>query len=85
MTSISVSDLENRIRELVLQVQEKGETVEIVDQGKVIARIVPEPVSAPEVGPQSRQWTELDELIADIRPLLPASVDAVEAIRDVRR
>lgn len=88
MTSIDANDLGRRITDLVRQVRENGEIVEIVDRGEVIARIVPGNIShigVDEGLPHSRQLAELDRLIADIRPYLPDNVDAVEAIRDIRR
>lgn len=76
----------------LLRMVEEGESFEIVDQGKIIALFEP---------PQSREqaneedddeendgvpaWEELKRIAKELDPYWPEDVDAVEAVRDVRR
>lgn len=85
MKTLGVKDLAKRIDE-ILRMVEQGETVEIVDKGKVVARMVP-----PEEK-QRRDQKEIDAFIAamdrienEVSKHITGPVDAVEMIRDIRR
>ena len=86
MKTLRANELVEHINEILRMVKEEGETIEVTDQGKVIARVVP--ASEPEQ-PVKRDlksfWEEIDRLAAEIGTYLPEKVDAVEIIRDVRR
>lgn len=41
MKTISISDLNERINEILRLIQEEGETIALTDHGKVVAQIVP--------------------------------------------
>jgi antitoxin (DNA-binding transcriptional repressor) of toxin-antitoxin stability system len=84
MTTISARDLAGPVAELVRLVQQSGE-VEIVDAaGRVIARIIPGEAPANMLAPSNEEPDELDRLIAAIAPYVPADVDAVQIVRDIR-
>jgi prevent-host-death family protein len=80
---IEVRDLEERTREILRQV-EAGETIEVMDHGKAVARLIPYPIA---IIPDEARYDEmtLDELIAELDRSWPEGVSAVDAIRDVRR
>ena len=67
-------------------VEEEGETVEVINRGKIIARLVPanqtEQITTEET---NRILADLNRLATELAPYWPENVDAVEAIRDVRR
>ncbi len=83
MRVISIQDLEERLREILQQVQ-TGESVEVVDDGRTLARVVPVPkaYSAHDV---DTFIETLDQMAAEISKHLPDQVDAVVAVREVRR
>lgn len=85
MKTLGAKDLIKRIDEILLMV-EQGETVEIVNKGKVVARLVP-----PEENRQ-RDQKEIEAFIAamdqienEVSKHITGPVDAVEMIRDIRR
>ena len=86
MKTLGVGELKEHIDEILRMVEEEGETIEITDQGKVIARVVP--ANEPEK-PTKRDlksfWEETDRLAAEIGASWKGNMDAVEAVRDVRR
>jgi antitoxin (DNA-binding transcriptional repressor) of toxin-antitoxin stability system len=86
MKTLRANELVEHINEILRMVKEESETIEVTDQGKVIARVVP--ASEPEQ-PTKRDlksfWEETDRLAAEIGTYLPEKVDVVEIIRDVRR
>lgn len=87
MATINSTDLAEHLSDLMRQVQETGEVVEITEDGKVVARLVPAHVEVDSPGPTHMEaWTELDKVIAQIAPhLAPEIVDSVEIVRDIRR
>lgn len=85
MKILAVRELKERIDE-ILRLVEEGETVEVIDRGKVVVRLVP--------GDQPQQstrqdleafWENIDRLTARISSYLPEKVDAVEIVREGRR
>lgn len=92
MTSVNSRDLSAHIVDLMLQVRNDGEIIEIMEEGQVVARLVPAyiPVMAStshtlEDTSQAASDLELERLITEISRYLPEQVDAVEAIREIRR
>ncbi len=84
MKRMEVDDLEKHVREVLRQVQEDGETIEIVNDQAIIARLIP--VHQPEPGEDSSDADmTLEELRAEISKYRPKGVSAVDAVRDVRR
>jgi antitoxin (DNA-binding transcriptional repressor) of toxin-antitoxin stability system len=84
MKTFDVVELAERIDEVLLMVEEDGETIEITNHGEVIAHLVPEP--QPSVEATKRDvWADIDRLSAEISAYWPADVSAVDAVRDVRR
>ena len=86
MKTLKANELVERINEILRMVKEEGETIEVTEQGKVIARVVP--ANEPEK-PIKRDlksfWEETDRLAAEIGSHWKGDMDAVEAVRDVRR
>ncbi len=85
MKTLEVQELKERIGE-ILRMVEEGETIEITNNGEVIAHLVPvgRPKSSAE--PAKRDvWAGLDRLAAEISAHWKGGMDAVEAVRDVRR
>ena len=86
MKTLKANELVERINEILRMVKEEGETIEVTEQGKVIARVVP--ANEPEK-PVKRDlksfWEETDRLAAEIGSHWKGDMDAVEAVRDVRR
>jgi antitoxin (DNA-binding transcriptional repressor) of toxin-antitoxin stability system len=85
MKILATQELKERLDE-ILPLIEEGETVEVVDRGKVVVRLVP--------GDQPQQstkqdleafWENIDRLTARISSYLPEKVDAVEIVREGRR
>ena len=81
MTTIGLDQLPADARAVLAQ----GETLEIIDGGAVVARVVPvAPSRAIRPGLQA-DLTALDELSARISAAWQDDLSAVESIRDVRR
>ena len=92
MKKLDVSELREgrelltRINEILRLVEEDGETIEITDKGKVIAHVVP--TSTPQNSADNKliaSLQDIDELAARIGARWKNDLDAVEAVRDVRR
>ena len=86
MKTLGVDELRERINEILRVVEEEGETVEVTRRGKVIALLVPAPrAQQPVKQDLTAFWTEMDRLAAEIGAHWKGDMDAVEAVRDVRR
>ncbi|MEI7860122.1 MAG: type II toxin-antitoxin system prevent-host-death family antitoxin [Acidimicrobiales bacterium] len=87
MTSVGVRELRQRASEL-LRLVEQGETVEITDRGRPVARLTPLPEGTPLE--QMRSAGDLDPGSGDISELpdpleLPAGVESPgDALRRLR-
>ena len=86
MITVVKHEFIERISEILDMVVENGEIIEIIDQGKVIAQVVPvsEPKQADERS-DADAWADLKRIAAELDPYWPKNVDAVEIVRDVRR
>lgn len=83
MVTIDVRELEEHPAEVVRQVK-SGETVQLVEGGKPVATITP--VQQPYSEEQAKAFlTELERMAEEIGKHLPEHVDAVEAVREIRR
>ncbi|MFL5701110.1 MAG: type II toxin-antitoxin system Phd/YefM family antitoxin [Ktedonobacteraceae bacterium] len=86
MITVAKHEFIEGINEILDMAVENGETIEITDQGKIIAHLVP--VHKPEQ-PGERDlktfWTNIDQLAAKVSAYLPEKVDAVEIVREGRR
>jgi antitoxin (DNA-binding transcriptional repressor) of toxin-antitoxin stability system len=85
MKVLAVRELKERIDE-ILHLVEEGETVEVVDRGKVVVRLVPgnQPEQA-EKRDHEAFWKGIDRYAAEIDSYMPEKVDAVEIVREGRR
>ena len=86
MKTVQVKELIEHLDEILHSVVEKGETIELMEHGEVIARLVPanEPKQTVE-DTDAAAWAELERLSAEISAHWSEGVSAVDAVRDVRR
>ena len=86
MKTLGVDELTERINEILRIVEEEGETIEVTKRGKVIARLVPVREAQQPVKRDLQAFlAEMDRLAAKIGANWKGDMDAVEAVRDVRR
>ena len=90
MASIGIDELQTRTSEVLRRVREDGETIDLTDGGKVVARVVPAEPAHAEGQADDHEATEewlrrADELRKEISRHWPKGVSAVDAVRDVRR
>jgi antitoxin (DNA-binding transcriptional repressor) of toxin-antitoxin stability system len=71
----------------VRRVRDEGATIDVVDQGQVIARLVPAPRkrSAEEIAQGLAVLDEMEKLAQEISASISGDVDAVQMVRDIRR
>lgn len=84
MKRLGINELRDNIREILRVVEEEGDVVEVTNQGRVVARVIPVP--APHLAQH-----EVDEIIADMDRVAaelgahwPPGVTAADALNDVR-
>ncbi len=78
-------ELKERIDE-ILHMLEGHETIEVTDDGKVIAHVVPVRQSQQSAEREtSAAWKNLQRLSTELSTHWPSGVSAVDAIRDVRQ
>ncbi len=93
---LEVRELRERIDALLLLIKEKGETVKLIEQGEVVARMVPpkEHEGDQQKRPESRKaqeqelkdfWDRIDQLANEIGTHAPEHLDAVQIVREGRR
>ncbi len=63
---LEVRELADRINEILRQIEEDGETIEIVDKGKVVAHLVPANATKPVDNKLTASLRGIDELAAKI-------------------
>jgi antitoxin (DNA-binding transcriptional repressor) of toxin-antitoxin stability system len=90
MVAVSTKEFRERADDLLRRVQETGEAVEIFDDGRVIARLVPAlPLDMSpndEEGFDIEHWIqEMDVLAAEIGASVPEGTTALDMINDDRR
>ena len=85
MKAVRMSNLEERTRQLVREVRERGEEVALTEDGELVARLVPASAAATLDARTNAAWSELEALAVRIGAKWPKGVTAEEAIRDVRR
>ncbi len=87
MKTIDVSELTERINEILRLVEDEGETIEVINHGKVIAHIVPTVTPVQQTQPKQDMeafWEKTDRLAAEIGSYLPEKVDVNDIMLDVR-
>lgn len=90
MTSVGIDELRTRTSEVIRRVREQGETIDVTDDGEVVARMVPAKPFRAEQQADDRDTMEewlrrADELAKEVGRHWPNGVSAVDAVRDVRR
>ncbi len=81
---INVEELRERIDEL-LRLVENGETVKIIDKGKVIAQLTP-PNNIEQTDEQDDAiWEDLKRLSIKLSASWPKDISVADAIQDVRQ
>ena len=93
MVVIQGNDLKQRADEVLRRLRETGEPIEIVDEGRTIAKLVAADDASGVAAESSTAkdaetaaiWDELERLSLEIGRRWPAGVSAAEAERDDRR
>lgn len=85
MKTISISDLNRRINEILHLVEEKGETIALTDHGKVVAQIVPVREAEQQTKNDNEFWENLHRITSELAPYWPERVNAVDIVRDIRQ
>ena len=80
MVMITAGELERQVEDILRRVEENGETFAIMQNGEIIARLVP--VGADEM---TEVVANLAQLSAEISEQWPEGVSALAAVNDVRR
>jgi prevent-host-death family protein len=81
MISVGVRELRQRASELLRRVQ-RGETIEITDRGRPVARLAPLPEGSPldvlksagEVDSATSEFDDLPDPLESRAPMLPSSI-----------
>ncbi len=85
MKTLEVDELTKRINE-ILRIVEEGETIELTKRGEVVAHLVPaRRLQQPVKRDLKDFWAEMDRLAVEVGARWKGDMDAVEAVRDVRR
>ncbi len=86
MITVTKHKFIEQFREILLKVVEEGETIEITDNGEVIAHVVPAK-KPKQLGKRDIKTSQrdTDRLAAKISAYSPEKVDAVKIIREMRR
>ncbi len=82
MLTVGMRELKQQIGKLLRRVREQGDQILITYHGKVVARIVPVKLSAPE---NEVAWESLDQLAVEIGARWPEGVSAAEAVAEGRQ
>jgi len=87
VATVSVQDLHDQTEPILRRVSEGGETIEVFDGDKPLARLVPAPAPRRPMTPEELDtfWAEWDQLAAEIGAHWPEGVSVEDAIRDIRR
>ena len=85
MRSVGVRELKERTSEVLRWVREGREEIEVTYHGRAIARLLPVPESAPEVGELAAVWSDLDRVAAEIGARWPGGVGAADSVAEGRR
>jgi antitoxin (DNA-binding transcriptional repressor) of toxin-antitoxin stability system len=82
--AVGVRELEEQTRDVLRRVRDGGETIDVIDRGVVIARIVPSP---PPVDPETLKhiWERRHRLAEEISRHWPEGVSAADAVAEGRR
>lgn len=86
MTTLEIHELMDHINEIRHLLRDKGESIEVRDQGEIIGRIVP--VSKPQKDDKQEIdafLADMDEISAKISVHVSGKVDAVKLVREGRR
>ena len=100
MTTVGVDELRTHLNDILAAARASGEEVAVTDQGRVVARLVPEP-PALDAAAQALEWLKnyqpptpeelaayrarLDRTAAEIGRYITEPTNAVDLVRDVRR
>jgi prevent-host-death family protein len=91
--SVGVRELKEHASRILREIQDRGETVQITNRGKVVARLVPEStrlvrqrtLTADERANIAATLVDIDALAAEIAEYWPKGASAVDAVREQRR
>ena len=83
MVSVGIRELKQQTSELIRLVREKGSEIQVTYHGQVVALLVP--VKKSRAKDESKAWTSLDNLAAEIGAHWPKGVSAAEAVAEGRQ
>jgi antitoxin (DNA-binding transcriptional repressor) of toxin-antitoxin stability system len=83
MHTIQLDEITRNIVEILQRVHDQGESYEVIDQGQVVARLVPPTPTPDEITRSIGMLDELEQIAAEIT--WPEGMSAADAVRDVRR
>jgi len=80
MKTVDIHEIAKHIDETLRFLKDRGETVEIVDQGEVVARLLP-PLEqqTPSNEASDRAWANLERLSAEVGKHWTNNISAVDA------
>lgn len=85
MATIGVRELREETSTILRRVQEQGETLDVTDEGRVIARIVPvEPTGTVRPGLLA-DLDAIDEFAAEVSAAWKDNMSAADAVKEQRR
>ena len=90
MVAIQAKDLRDQADDVLRRLRTTGEPFEIVDDGQIVARLVPAMSSQDRAGTDDdhdvERWLEeMDQLADEIAASMPEGTTALDLIRDIRR
>ncbi len=84
MMAIEIHDLAAHVDEVLQQLREQGVWVDVLDQGEVVARLMPVNRS-PAARSDEQILADMDRLAVEIAAHWPEGVSALDTVHDVRR
>lgn len=85
MTTVGIRELKARTSELMRRVSEAGETIDVTQHGRVVARIVLAHSPAVDLEQLTAELDELDRIASEIGAEWPVGTSAAEAMREDRQ
>lgn len=85
MRGIGSRELKARLDEVLRQVREHQEVYAITYRGRIIARLIPEPMPQAGAAEFEALWSEMDQLAAEIGQEWPEGISAAQAVSEDRR
>ncbi len=85
MKTIGVRELKKHLSETLREIEETGQSIGVSNRGRIVARLVPTRLEQSSRDDVRATIASIEELIAEITPDLPDTVNVEEIINDIRR